>query len=133
MSDEMLRKENGVEKRVATREAMAEINHAMMGGSSDVSEMFGAGQTWYIRYVGGRAVFFTPAPPEPVAEPEENVVSYNGGKVHSAMPGLGGEAYPLCRGGGMNQLVTKFRFVKAPLSCKTCLTYAERRASRGNA
>jgi hypothetical protein len=60
-----------------------------------------------------------------------NVVSYNGGKVHSAMPGMPeGHAYPLCRGGGMNQMVTKFRTIDAPLTCKTCLTYAERRAAR---
>jgi hypothetical protein len=60
-----------------------------------------------------------------------NVVSYNGGKVHSAMPGMPEDhAYPLCRGGGMNQMVTTFRTIDAPLTCKTCLTYAERRAAK---
>jgi hypothetical protein len=46
------------------------------------------------------------------------------------MPGAAdGEehAYPLCRGGGQNQQLTKFRFVNAELSCKTCMTYAKRR------
>ena len=59
-----------------------------------------------------------------------NVVSYNGGKVHSSMPGQEERPYPLCRGGGMNQNLTKFRATDAPLTCVTCLTYAERRAAR---
>jgi hypothetical protein len=56
-----------------------------------------------------------------------NVVSVNGGKVHSMMSGMDEHPYPLCRGGGQNQMVTKFRAVDAPLSCKTCLTYEARR------
>lgn len=63
-----------------------------------------------------------------------NVVSYHGGKVHTAMPDMpDGHAYPLCRGGGMNQMITKFRTIDAPLTCKTCLTYAERRADADSA
>jgi hypothetical protein len=56
-----------------------------------------------------------------------NVVSVNGGKVHTMMAGSDEHPYPLCRGGGQNQMLTKFRAVDAPLSCKTCLTYEERR------
>jgi hypothetical protein len=74
-----------------------------------------------------------PADQEPETDEfDVHVISVRGGKVHTAMPGLEeGEAhaYPLCRGGGMNQMLTKFRVVKAPLSCKTCMTYAERRAA----
>ncbi|MEV0444059.1 hypothetical protein AB0I84_18835 [Streptomyces spectabilis] len=62
------------------------------------------------------------------------VVSVRGGKVHTAMPGVPeGRAYPLCRGGGMNQMLTKFTATTAPLSCKTCTTYAERRAVKKGA
>jgi len=67
---------------------------------------------------------------EPTDETDNHVISVRGGKVHTAMPGMSGDAYPLCRGGGMNQMVTKFAVTKASLSCKTCMTYAERRASR---
>lgn len=59
-----------------------------------------------------------------------NVVSVRGGKVHSMMPEMGDDAYPLCRGGGMNQSLTKFTITSAELTCKTCLTYAERRKLR---
>ncbi|MEU1074352.1 MULTISPECIES: hypothetical protein [unclassified Streptomyces] len=69
--------------------------------------------------------------PEPTSAPGVHVVSVRGGKVHTAMPGMPEDhAYPLCRGGGMNNLLTKFRVVAAPLTCTTCLTYAERRAAR---
>ncbi|RCH68727.1 hypothetical protein DT019_08615 [Streptomyces sp. SDr-06] len=57
------------------------------------------------------------------------MVSYNGGKVHTMTPGQEEHPYPLCRGGGMNQNLTQFRTIDAPLTCKTCLTYAERRKS----
>jgi hypothetical protein len=76
-----------------------------------------------------------PAPAETEeapAEPVANVVSYNGGKVHTMMPGQEEHPYPLCRGGGMNQNLTKFRATDAPLTCKTCVTYEERReAAKG--
>lgn len=62
-----------------------------------------------------------------------NVVSYRGGKVHSLMPGSDEHPYPLCRGGGMNQQLTKFRTIDSPLTCKTCLGYAERREANKNA
>jgi hypothetical protein len=56
-----------------------------------------------------------------------NVVSYNGGKVHTMMPGMDEHPYPLCRGGGQNQNLTKFTTTTAPITCKTCLAYQERR------
>jgi hypothetical protein len=63
-----------------------------------------------------------------------HVVSVNGGKVHSAMQdGTDSPAYPLCRGGGMNQNLTKFIPTSAPLTCKTCVTYAERRSAKAEA
>jgi hypothetical protein len=68
----------------------------------------------------------------PAAEFNEDVhvVGYSGGKVHSAMPGMPeSHPYPLCRGGGQNNRVTKFRETDAPLTCATCITYAERRAA----
>ncbi|MEU7243361.1 hypothetical protein [Streptomyces sparsogenes] len=75
----------------------------------------------------------TPAETEQEADEfNVRVVSVRGGKVHTAMPGLDDEeahVYPLCRGGGMNQMMTKFRVIDAPLTCKTCQTYAERRAA----
>ncbi|WP_333731752.1 hypothetical protein [Streptomyces sp. IBSBF 3010] len=66
---------------------------------------------------------------EETTEETANVVSYTGGKVHTMMPGTEEHPYPLCRGGGMNQNLTKFRTISAPLTCKTCLTYEERRAA----
>ncbi|MGW1268142.1 hypothetical protein [Streptomyces sp. NPDC002491] len=69
---------------------------------------------------------------EEPAEADElpRVVSVRGGKVHTAMPGMPDDhAYPLCRGGGMNNRLTKFRVVDAPLTCKTCVMYAERRSA----
>lgn len=63
-------------------------------------------------------------------EPRQNVVSVNGGKVHTMMTGSEEHPYPLCRGGGMNQNLTKFRATDAPLSCQTCMTYAERREAK---
>lgn len=66
--------------------------------------------------------------PEVNEEPEENVVSVLGGKVHTPMPGIPHDhPYPLCRGGGMNQMLTKFRRTKTPLTCTMCLRYQERR------
>ncbi|MEU1254845.1 hypothetical protein ABZ445_16355 [Streptomyces chartreusis] len=79
------------------------------------------------------------SPAEADGEPEADefdghVISVRGGKVHTAMPGAPeGRAYPLCRGGGMNQMLTKFTATTAPLSCKTCMTYAERRQMFGTA
>lgn len=66
---------------------------------------------------------------EPVAEPVPNVVSYNGGKVHTGMPGMGDHPYPLCRGGGQNQNLTKFRATDAPVTCKTCRGYIDGHAA----
>lgn len=63
------------------------------------------------------------------AELEVNVVSYRGGKVHTQMPGLDGQPWPLCRGGA-NQMLTKFQTTNAPLSCTHCVEYARRRAVR---
>lgn len=57
---EILRTENGEAKRLPAREAMREIDHAMMSGKRDVDEMYGAGHNWFIRYRGGREVRFTP-------------------------------------------------------------------------
>lgn len=124
MGTEMLRTEDGVTERLTVREAMREISHAQMSGKVDVDEMFGSGQTWYIKYVDGREVRFAPAPP--AEEATENVVSVRGGKVHSPMPVLD-DPYPLCRGGGMNQMLTKFQPTTAPITCKTCITYERRR------
>lgn len=59
-----------------------------------------------------------------------NVISVRGGKVHSMMPGMDAHPYPLCRGGGVNQSLTKFTVTAAELTCKTCLTYKERRKLR---
>lgn len=59
-----------------------------------------------------------------------NVVSVRGGKVHTMMPGTEEHPYPLCRGGGMNNTLTKFTTTNTPIDCKTCTTYAERRAAK---
>ena len=70
---------------------------------------------------------------ETPAEQDAHVVSYLGGKVHTLAPGMEEHPYPLCRGGGMNQQLTKFRVTDAPLSCSHCVEYARRRAARVSA
>lgn len=62
--------------------------------------------------------------------PAANVVSVRGGKVHTAMPGLGDDAYPLCRGGGMNNRLTCFTTTHLPITCAICLGYEEARTKR---
>ena len=54
-----------------------------------------------------------------------NVVSVNGGKVHSKNAFTsGGEVYPLC---GINMGRSGYRETDAELTCKTCLMYESRR------
>lgn len=67
---------------------------------------------------------------EQPAELDIHVVSFNGGKVHTLMPGMEEHPWPLCRGGGMNQVLTQFQITAAPLSCTHCVGYAERRSAR---
>ncbi|WP_406324014.1 hypothetical protein [Streptomyces niveus] len=134
------RTENGVAGQVSIREGLDEVNHAMMDGKRDVKEMSSITRTDFaIEYKDGRKVTLVQvdAPAQDTPEPptfDEHVISYNGGKVHTAMPGMDEHSYPLCRGGGQNQNLTKFRPTTAPLSCKTCVGYAEGRAvaSRGS-
>ncbi|MFF9525419.1 hypothetical protein ACF1DV_26075 [Streptomyces achromogenes] len=129
------RTENGVTSIISQREGLAEINKAMMEGEREVREMSSITRTDYaIEYKDGRSVRLVlidpPAPAEEADEFSNHVVSVRGGKVHKAMPGVPeGHAYPLCRGGGMNQMLTQFVTTTAPLSCKTCQTYEERRAA----
>lgn len=129
------RTENGTTTPVDRVTGLAEINAAMMGvGRKAVRSMSSITRTDYaIDYRDGRSVrlILVDTPEEPTAEePEadEHCTPVMGGKVHTLMPGAPADhAYPLCRGGGMNQRLTKFRIIKAPLTCSMCLTYAERR------
>ncbi|MFD7776608.1 hypothetical protein [Streptomyces sp. NPDC059753] len=143
MSKVYERTENGTTAIVGRSEGLDEINHAMMAGKRDVRTMSSITRTDFaIEYKDGRSVrlVLVDEPAEVTEEPtfDEHVISYNGGKVHTAMPAIGGNAYPLCRGGGQNQHLTKFRPTTAPLSCKTCMGYAEgrtvaaRKAEKGN-
>lgn len=89
------------------------------------------------------------APVEPVAvEPviaetveqapaaTRNVVSVNGGKVHSLAPELLGAPgmypaeWPECRTFGQTNAGTAYRFTDAPVDCRTCVAQAEMRAAR---
>jgi hypothetical protein len=133
MSKIFERTENGTTAHVSIREGLAEVNTAMMEGKRDVRRMSSGSTRHSIEYKDGRRVLLVlvsePKPePEPAPMADVHVVSYSGGKVHSMMPGMEEHPYPLCRGGGMNQMVTKFHATDAPLTCKTCCTYAERRA-----
>jgi len=58
-----------------------------------------------------------------------NVVSVRGGKVHENNA-VDGHPFPLCRTGGMSNQGTRYQFTDAPLSCKTCIMYEERRAAK---
>lgn len=128
------RTENGTETLISVSDALGEVNDAMMGGSYKVETMSSSHGNHRIEYTDGRKVSLVeiegtvPAKVE-TEQPDVNVISYNGGKVHTGMFGEE-DPYPLCRGGGMNQMLTKFCTTTAPLTCKTCLTYAERRAQR---
>jgi len=64
---------------------------------------------------------------EPViAEPftGRHVQSINGGKVHyrsTASDALLGYAFPICRSGGRNQMMTRFRDCDLPVNCTHCM------------
>ncbi|MEU1815173.1 hypothetical protein ABZ543_08240 [Streptomyces roseifaciens] len=61
-------------------------------------------------------------------ESEEHCMPVMGGKVHSLMPGSDHRhVFPLCRTGGSTNRGTRYRLTRAPLTCSTCLMYAERR------
>lgn len=124
------RTENGTTTHVPVKVAMAEVNTAMMEGKRDVDTMSSGSGRHSITYKDGRSVVLILVDEPKPAPATVNVVSYSGGKVHSMMPGMEEHPYPLCRGGGMNQNLTKFVTTAAPLTCKTCCTYAERRAAK---
>ena len=139
MNKVYIRTENGTSIAVTIADAMSEVNYAMMDGKQDVQEMSSGSGRHEIKYKNGRRVLLVledfyiveDEPEDTEVDLTTNVISYNGGKVHTAMPGLSeADFYPLCRGGGMNQNLTKFRVIIAPLTCKTCLTYADRRTAR---
>lgn len=129
------RTENGVTTHVSIREAMAEVNDAMMGRLSrerSVRRMSSGRTQHQIEYADGREVRMTlvDAPAEEASTPEltRQCVPYAGGKVHTMSPGAPeGHAFPLCRTGGSTNRGTRYREVSAPLTCTTCLTYEERR------
>jgi hypothetical protein len=107
--------------------------HTAPGYVAVLDDRYRAVSNYPTRFVSAAEMEEEPTPAGATGGADAHVISCNGGKVHTAMPGLDDEeehVYPLCRGGGMNQMLTKFRVVDAPLTCKTCLTYAERRATR---
>lgn len=78
--------------------------------------------------------------PATASEPEpEHCTPLTGGKVHEVMPDLGGpdgragDAFPLCRTGGMSSRGTQYRTVTAELTCPSCITYRDRRRARAEA
>lgn len=136
-----IRTEDGTATNVTKADGLAEVNRCMMDGKREVAEMTAVSGYYMIWYKDGRKVTLSrqdgdmPKPAEePTAEPIEDqgvrVVSFNGGKVHTLMPDSEEHPWPLCRGGGMNQMLTKFHVTTAPLSCTHCVEYARRRAAR---
>lgn len=67
------RTENGAVAYVSIREAMAEVNHAMMDGQRDVREMSSGRDRHSIDYKDGRSVILVlvDAPTEPVEDVKE--------------------------------------------------------------
>lgn len=59
---------NAHTRLIETKEALTEINHAMMDGADEVAEMSASKSTAHIVYKDGRAVDFRPATPEEIAE-----------------------------------------------------------------
>ncbi|QDN64367.1 hypothetical protein [Streptomyces sp. S1D4-14] len=80
------RTEDGVTTHVSIREAMAEVNHAMMDGKRDVREMSSGRDRHWIDYKDGRSVRLTlvDAPAETAAEDvkEWSGTASNGTHVH---------------------------------------------------
>ncbi|MGY5131286.1 hypothetical protein ACWGJW_02495 [Streptomyces nigrescens] len=60
----------------------------------------------------------------------KNVVSVNGGKVHTMSSDVEHGPFPLCRSGAQSSTGTEYRETDAEITCKTCVTYAERRAAK---
>lgn len=123
---------NGFTDRITAAEGLEIINYYQMDGSRFVKSMsqISAGSYEIVRKDGTAVRLVRVTVQEEQSAEDVRVISYNGGKVHTMMPGMEENPYPLCRGGGMNQNLTKFTTTTAPLSCKTCMTYAERRAAR---
>lgn len=131
------RTEDGITSLVSSQDGLTEINAAMMGEDKRTVRTMSAGSGRYdITYKDGRRVLLVlvdaPEADEPADEATLHVVSVRGGKVHTLMPGAEEHPYPLCRGGGMNQMLTAFRTTSAPLSCTHCIEYARRRAAKAN-
>lgn len=72
---------------IDSKDAMAEINHAMMEGKDDVAEMNHSRASATIRYNDGRSVVLRPATPEEIANgsglasPEQGPTLRNGEKT----------------------------------------------------
>lgn len=128
------RTENGKTTTVSVKDALTEVNRAMMGGRRQVREMSSGHTRHDIQYKDGRRVTLVLVD-QPAEEPTENCTPMAGGKVHTISRGTlhdGTEAppFPLCRSGASTNQGTRYRKVDAPLTCSTCTEYARRRAAR---
>lgn len=122
---------------VSVREAVAEVNHAMMDGKRDVETMSSGYGRHDITYKDGRHVVMVLVDqPEPVEEdkPEAHCMSVRGGAVHTNRPfDVHGDtvSWPECRTGGQDSRGTFYVPTGADLTCKTCIRYETYRAARG--
>ena len=120
------RTEAGTTTAMDSRNALAEINHAMMAGKRDVRTMSAGSGRYSIEYRDGRLVEFARVEGA-VPAPTVNVVGINGGKVHSkSMYTIHDRVYALCRVGAR----TVYRETSAPITCDVCAENERRAALR---
>lgn len=126
------RTENGTTTAVSVRDALAEINTAMLEGRRDVRTMSSGRGRHDITYKDGRHILLVEVDaPEATDRFATNCIPVSGGKVHTATPdSADGEAFPLCRTGGQNHMRTTYAVTTLDLTCRTCLGYAEGRAAQ---
>ena len=109
------RTENGTTKRVSKADALAEINHAMMGGKRDVKRMSSGTVKHSIEYRDGRHVVLVRVLVDDV--PQANVVAVTGGEVHQMSAWTTpGRVYAMCRPSAR----TVYRETSAPVTCDVC-------------
>jgi hypothetical protein len=120
----------GTPEFITAREALDEVNAAMMGNKRAVRTMSTdqGGRAASIEYRDGRKVTIRPATegdqPAPTAE-EVRVMSVRGGEVHKATVleiagGRGEVVYPQCRTMAQNSRGTRWVRSKSPVTCSKC-------------
>lgn len=123
------RTENGTTVRVTVKEALVEVNAAMMEDKHNVRRMSSGRTRHDIEYKDGRRVVLVLVDaPETADRFAAHCIPVAGGKVHTATPdSVNGEVFPFCRTGGQDSRGTSYTLTSSPLTCRTCLTQEQYR------